>query len=136
MASLLRLAAVTAATFVALSFLLFALDQSEDGSANQVRAVDGSVGPAPAAAIDRPAPGREIEDLREARHSEPREAIDDVNDSLLAPFTGVIRSSNLWVERMVPGTLALLLYGLGGMLLANFLPRPRRREADWRQAPG
>lgn len=137
MASLLRLAAVTAATFVALSFLLFAVDQSEQGSTNQVRAVDGTGGlVASETAIDRPAPGREIENLREARHSGLREVIDDVDDFLLAPFTGVARSSNGWVERMVPGTLALLLYGLGGMLLANFLPRPDRRQTDWREATG
>ncbi len=137
MGSLLRLAAVTAAAFVALGFLLFAVDQSEEGSTNQVRAVDGAAGRAASeAAIDRPAPAREIENQREDRHSGAREMIDDVNDFLLAPFTGVIASSNVWVERMVPGALALLLYGLGGMMLANFIPKRARRNTDWREATG
>jgi len=137
MGSLLRLAAVTAATFLVLSFLLFAVDQSEEGSTNQVQAVDGSGSRAASeTSIDRPAPGREIEDVREARHSGPRELIDDGNDILLAPFTGIVGGGNVWVERVVPGAIALLLYGLGGMLLANFLPRTRRRPTDWREATG
>lgn len=135
MGPLLRLAAVTAAAFVAVSFLMFAVDQSEEGSTNQVRAVDGEgERVASETAIDRPAPGRDIERLRESRHSGAREMIDDVNDFLLAPFVGVIESSNVWVQRMVPGVLALLFYGLGGMLLANFLPRQSRRQADWRES--
>jgi hypothetical protein len=52
----------------------------------------------------------------------------------VSPFTGLIDSSNLWIERVVPGALALLLYGLGGMLLANALPKPQRRTKDWREA--
>lgn len=137
MGSFVRLAAVTAAAFVALSFLLFAIDQSEEGSATQVEAVDGSEGEvASETSVDRPAPAPEVERLREARHGDLREAIDDANDLLVAPFTGLIGSGNIWVERMVPATLALLLYGLGGMVLANFLPKPTRRSADWREAPG
>ncbi len=135
MGTLLRMAAITAASFVALSILLFALDQSKQGSANQVEAVDGSGGRGGAAGnVDAPAPGRAIEDLREARHTGLREVIDDGNDLLVAPFTGMVRSSDVWVQRMVPAALALLLYGLGGMLLANFLPRQRRRTIDWRHA--
>ena len=42
METLVRLAALCATAFVALSFALFAVDQSERGSANQVRTVDGA----------------------------------------------------------------------------------------------
>ncbi|HEV2723022.1 MAG TPA: hypothetical protein VGV10_00155 [Thermoleophilaceae bacterium] len=137
MGTLLRTAAITAAFFVALSFLLFAVDQSEEGSANQVEAVDGSSGRTGSESeVDAPAPGREVEDLREARHTGLREVIDDGNDLLVAPFTGVVGSSDIWVERLVPAALALVLYGLGGMLLANFVPRRRRRRTDWRHAAG
>jgi hypothetical protein len=31
--------------------------------------------------------------------------------------------------------LALLLYGLGGLLLANFLPKPETKQRDWRGVP-
>ena len=135
MGSLLRLAAITAALFVGLSFLLFAVDQSEEGSSGQVQAVDGPGDRRPRENVDTPAPDRSIEDLREARHTGVREFIDDGNDLLVAPFTGIVGSDNIWVERMVPTALALLLFGFGGMLLANFLPKPRRRTTDWRQAP-
>ena len=130
------MAAIAAALFVGLSFLLFAVGESEEGSAGQVKAVDGS-GSRPASVnVDRPAPDRRIEDLREARHSGAREFIDDGNDVLVAPFTGLVGSDNIWVERTVPAALALLLFGFGGMLLANFLPTPRRRTTDWRHAAG
>jgi hypothetical protein len=135
MATLLRLAAITAAGFVALSFIVFAVDQSKEGSAQQVEALDGGKQQvASGAAIDVPAPDAKVERVREARHTGIRELIDDGNDVLVAPFTGIVESSNLWVERMVPSALALLLFGLGGMMLANCLPKPRRRHTDWRQA--
>lgn len=124
-----------AAAFVALSFVLFAVDQSEEGSANQVRTVNG-VGDRPEsrAAIDRPAPDRATERIREARNGDVRELIDDGNDVVVAPFAGLVSSGNVWVERLVAGGLAGLVFGLGGMLLANFIPQPRRKTADWREA--
>lgn len=135
MGSFLRLAAVAAACFVALSLLLFAVDRSQEGSATQVDAVDGSKGQSISdTAIDAPAPEPRVERIREARHTGIREAIDDVNDLLVTPFTGLLDSSSVWVERMVPAGLALLLYGFGGMLLANFIPKSRRRQTDWREA--
>ena len=130
------MAAITTALFVGLSFLLFAVDQSEEGSSEQVQAVDGAGERESRTNVDTPAPDRRVEDLREARHTGVREFIDDGNDLLVAPFTGIVGSDNLWVERIVPTALALLLFGFGGMLLANFLPKPHRRSTDWRQAPG
>ena len=135
--SLLRIAATAAAALLVASFVLFAVDQSREGSANQVRTVEaGEARAASEAAIDRPAPDRATERVREARHGSVRELIDDGNDVLVAPFVGVVESSNVWVERMVSGALALLLFGLGGTLLANFVPKPARRTTDWREATG
>ena len=135
MATLLRTAAICAAGFVALSFVLFAVDQSEEGSANQVGTVDGNRQQAESqAAIDRPAPDPATERARERRHGGVRELIDDGNDIFSAPFADLVKSSNVWVERLVAGALAGLVFGLGGLLLANFLPKPRRRTADWREA--
>ncbi len=135
MGTLLRLAEMCASAFVALSFVLFAVDQSEEGSASQVRTVNGVHERAESeAGIDRPAPDRATERIREARHGDVRELIDDGNDVVVAPFADLVSSSNVWVERLVAGGLAGLVFGLGGMLLANFIPRPRRRSTDWREA--
>ena len=135
MQTLVRLAAMCAAAFTALSFVLFAVDQSEEGSANQVRTVNGFPERTEAeAGIDRPAPGRATERIREARHGDVRELIDDGNDVVVAPFAELVSSSNVWVERLVAGGLAALVFGLGGMLLANFVPQPRRKATDWREA--
>ena len=135
MSTLVRLAAVLATAFVGLSFLLFAIDQTEEGSANQVNTIDAQgVRAESEAAIDRPAPDATTERLREARHSGVRELIDDGNDVVVTPFADVADSSNVWVERIVTGGLAALVFGLGGMLLANFLPAHRRQATDWREA--
>lgn len=135
MGSIVRLFAVTAGACVALSLLLFAIDQSREGSETQQRAVDGQglvSSDTDIAAIDPPAA---VERERERRHSGAREAIDDVNDVLLRPFTDVADSDNTWVLRGVPAALGLLLYGLLGMLLANIIPRRVPEARDWRRVP-
>jgi len=135
MASLLRLATVCAALLVAASFVLFAIDRIGEGSTGQVEALRGA-GARPAvsrAPIDAPAPPPTIERVREASHSSAREAIDDANDLLVAPFAGILDTDSAWAGRIVPMLLGVLLYGLGGTLLANALPRPKRRTSDWRQ---
>jgi len=136
MGSLIRICAVTAAALVALSFVFFAVDQMTDGSENQVRALrsDGRASSQPA--IDEPAPNPAVERAREARHSTVREYVDDADDILLSPFTGLIDTDQVWAQRIVPGLLALLLYGFGGTLLANALPKPDRQVGDWRESTG
>ena len=134
MASVVRICAVVATLFVALSFALFAVYQLTEGSANQVKAVHGDKARAPSkATIDQPSPSPAVESARQQQHSSVREFIDDGNDILLSPFTGLLDSDEIWVQRMFPGALALLLYGLGGTMLANALPRPATRTGgDWR----
>ena len=63
-----------------------------------------------------------------------REAVDDANDVLLGPFTGIVDSEDRWVTHGVPAMLALLLYGLGLGTLANMLPKERETGGDWRTA--
>ena len=135
MASLIRICAITAALFVAFSFALFAVDQAREGSQNQVEKLRDEGGRAPSQArIDQPSPPRDVERFREAQHSSVREFIDDGNDLLLSPFTGLIDSDHVWAQRLVPGVLALVLYGFGGLLLANAIPRARTRSGgDWRE---
>jgi hypothetical protein len=136
MQSPLRLCAIVAASVVALSFLLFAIDQSSEGSKHQVRAVDGDHAQPPSQIeIDRPSPSPEAEKFREAQHSSAREKIDDANDVLVSPFTGLIDTNSVWAQRLIPTALGLLLYGLGGLMLANFLPEHRTESKDWRKVP-
>jgi hypothetical protein len=126
MASLIRLVAVAASAIVIFSFLAFATEEAGDGSQGQVNKVSE--------AQDEPDPAANTERERERRHGEVRERIDDANDLLLKPFAGVIDSRNHWVQRIVPGVLALLVYGLGLGLLANAMPRRTRASRDWRTA--
>ncbi len=133
MATIVRILAITATAFVALGFMTFAADRSEEGSDNQVQSIDGRAQPMSDSDIDRPAPPPVVERRREARHSDFREVIDDANDYLLKPFA-VVDSDNLWVERMVPAALGLLGYGLLGLLLANFIPRHRAEHHSWNEA--
>lgn len=125
---------MAASALVALSFLLFAIDQTRESSQGQVRAVEGNHVKVTQAAIDHPNPTPAAERAREARHSQAREAIDDVNDLLVSPFSNLVDTNSQWAQRAVPGILGLLLYGLGGLMLANFIPQRRHAHTDWREA--
>lgn len=135
MGSLVRLLAIAAIAVIGLSLLLFAVDQSSEGSETQVRAIDGPDAGAVRSrdAIDAPNPGASLERAREGENSSARELIDDGNDLLARPFTGLVPSDNLWVERLIPSGIGLLLFGLGGLMLANWLPESRAKHQDWRQ---
>jgi hypothetical protein len=125
-AGLLRLVSVVASALVLIGFLLFAIDETRKGSEAQIRKLEG---------INRPDLGEGGERAREQEHSGVREAIDDANDVLLSPFTDIVDSDDIWVDRAVPGALALLVYGLGLGVLANYFPGRRRRSGgDWRAA--
>ena len=126
MAGLVRITAVVASVLVGLGFLLFAMDEADRGSAQQQTKLANDL---------EPAPSRRGEAVREKRQSRPRELIDDANDVLLAPFAGLTSGKDLWTQHLVSGALALLAYGLGLMLLANYLPQPRRTSTSWDAAP-
>jgi hypothetical protein len=127
MAVLLRIAALISCAIVLIGFFAFASDEANKGSEKQVQRINE--------AMNSPDPSAAAERVREKRHSKARELIDDANDVLLAPFAGVVDSKDAWVRRIVPSVLALLVYGLGLTLLANFLPRRRSSGAgDWRTA--
>lgn len=128
-----RYLAVAISIVVALGFVLFAVDELTKGSEAQQRAITQEQGvAAPAVTPVSPSPAEEL--AREERHGSAREAIDDVNDVLLAPFSGLADSSDSWVAHGVPAVLALLVYGLGLGVLANSLPAARRGGGDWRTA--
>jgi hypothetical protein len=134
MGSLIRLLAIVASGLVLFGFAYFATDEMSRGSQNQQneleRQLDGSAAdPAPVA----PSPEQEAD--RERINGPLREFVEDANDLLLGPFTGIVDASNdRWVTHGVPALLALLLYGVGLGTLANMLPKEREHGEDWRVA--
>ena len=126
MASILRLAAFCATVLVLLGFATFAADEARTGSETQVRRLGDELGD--------PAPSSVAEEARERRHGRVREAIDDSNDVLLAPFAELSTSRGVWPRRLVATGVALLVYAVGLPVLANYLPRRRLRSRDWRTA--
>jgi len=126
MAQLIRLVAVVACVLIVVGFATFASDEASSSSAGQVAKLGE--------ALNDPAPTADTEAARERKHGPVREAIDDSNDFLLRPFTGFADSNSAWVRRGVPTLLALLVYGLGLTLAANYLPRRARPPHDWREA--
>jgi hypothetical protein len=112
--TVLRLASTVATLFVLLGFGLFAIDEAKEGSAQQQARLEG---------ISQPAPGPVTEAAREKEHGDVREFIDDVNDVLLDPFSDVVDSDEVWVQRGVPALLAFLVYGLLLRILAAYALR-------------
>jgi hypothetical protein len=125
-AQLVRIIAIIASTLVALGFVIFAVEQANRGSQEQQAKVSDAV------AAPAPTPRQEV--LREQQNGSFREYIDDANDVLLSPFANLVGGDDLWMQRAIPGLLALLVYGLGGLMLANFLPKPETETGDWREA--
>jgi hypothetical protein len=112
---LLRVAAMAACACVLLSFVLFALDESSTASR---RSQDAIAGRSASRTAD---PSPEQERARERAHSRPREAVDDVNDVLLAPFAWAEpEDGGRWARRGVPALVALVVYGFGLGYLARF----------------
>lgn len=128
MGSLIRFVAIAVSGIVVLGFVLFAVDETDKGSTAQQQKLDEALGDSPIA------PSAQEEAIRERHHGGFREAVDDANDVLLAPFVDVIGSDDEWVRHGVPALLALLLYGFGLGLLANMLPKQRTERSDWRAA--
>jgi hypothetical protein len=133
MGTILRFVAIVTSVLVLLGLAAFAVDELDRGSKTQQNALADELG-TPNAAIGKPSPTPKVEAARERQHGELREAIDDANDVLLAPFSDLIDSDNAWVNHGIPALLALLIYGFGLGLLANMLPKQRQHGGDWRTA--
>jgi hypothetical protein len=118
-AAVVRWASIIACAFVTLSFLYFAVNQTSNASQNQVNAISGAAGVKAENATKVPNPPPAVERVREQENSKFHEFVDDVDDVLVSPFTGIVDSTNIWVRRLVPLGLALLIYGIGGQYLAR-----------------
>jgi hypothetical protein len=109
---LLRIVAIVLSLIVAAGFVQFALDDVGRASSAKVGELYAFQAAAPTAAGEQE---------REKRNGPVREAIDDANDVLLAPFAGIADTAgSRWVQRGVPAFLALLVYGFGLGFLARF----------------
>jgi hypothetical protein len=118
-AAFVRWCAIFASAFVTLSFLYFAVNQTSTASQNQVNAIGGTAGVKAESATKVPDPPKNVEKLREQENDKFHEFVDDVDDVLLSPFTGIVDSNSIWVRRLIPLGLALLIYGIGGLYLAR-----------------
>ena len=134
MGSVIRLAAIIASILVLLGFAFFAVDEMDKGSKTQQTAVGEGTGSTAASEVVAIAPAQDEENAREKRNGAAHEAVDDVNDVLLAPFVGLIDSDDAWVNHGIPALLAVLLYGVGLGFLANLLPTERTHGENWRAA--
>ena len=118
-AALLRWASIFACAFVTLSFLYFAVDQTSNASNNSVRQITNKSSVKAESITKLPNPPPAVEKLRQQENDKFHEFVDDVDDVLLSPFTGISNSSSIWVRRLIPLGLALLIYGAGGLYLAR-----------------
>jgi hypothetical protein len=111
----LRALAIVVSIFVLAGWSLFAIDEIRSASDHTQAQIAG------AKATRQPDPTSREERARERIHNAVREAIDDVNDVLLAPLAFATDDSpSAWARRTAPALLALLLYGFGLAFLARF----------------
>jgi hypothetical protein len=118
-AAVLRWAAIISSSFIALSFLFFAADQTSNASKASVAGITGGSNVKAESVTKLPNPPRSVEQLREQENDKFHEFVDDVDDVLLSPFASISNSNSIWVRRTVPALIALLLYGIGGLYLAR-----------------
>ena len=127
-ATVLRIAAVTATVFVLAGLIGFLTDEVRDSSKVSATRITllGNGQTTKTVDITQPDPPAVVERAREGQHTKAREFIDDVGDVLMSPFTWVGSGRAAWVQRLIDSGLALLLYGVLGMFLAD----RARRFAD------
>ncbi|MFL5896823.1 MAG: hypothetical protein ACJ76Z_17115 [Thermoleophilaceae bacterium] len=118
-ATTLRWAAILASAFVTMSFIFFLVDQTSKASTNQVHGITGGAEVKPENETKLPNPPKAVERLRQKEDDSFHEFVDDVDDVLLSPFSGISKSHSIWVRRLIPLGLALLIYGVGGLYLAR-----------------
>lgn len=119
----LRVLSIVFSLVILLSFGAFAVDEARNGSDASTNAIaSGDTKPTTSgtpAGYAKPTPAEEK--AREAADGTVREALDDADDILMAPFASVSDgSSSSWVRRGFPALLGLLVYGFGLAYLSRF----------------
>ena len=117
LAHLLRIASTVACGIVLVAFAAWASDETKAASTAQAAQTGGPAAATPAGATTAP-----LAVAPEPEHGGVRGVIESANDELVAPFDGVVASSNTWVQHGVPALLALLAYGVLARLLIAYLP--------------
>jgi len=121
--SVLRVGSTIACGIVIAAFAMWATDEGQNGSDQQVARLsqsDGRSGAPSGAPVTNPsAPVA----APEAEHGGVRGAIEDANEALLSPFDHVAQDGGPWAAHIFPALLALLTYGLLARILIAYLPR-------------
>jgi hypothetical protein len=118
--NILRIASTIACGIVIAAFAMWATDEGQASSDQQIARVSEEV-PAdapvtnPAGPVAAPAP--------EPEHGGVRGVIEDANEALLSPFDHIAQDDGPWVAHAIPALLALLTYGLLARVLIGYLPR-------------
>lgn len=124
-----RILSIVGVLFVVAGLIGLLTDEVRDTSkvqaSRQIAVFPGAAPQSTTETIDitQPDPPARVEKAREAEHTSGREFIDDVGDVMMSPFTWIASGSKAWVRRLLYSALALLLYGLVGQLLADFIQR-------------
>jgi len=100
-----RIAAFVCCGILLVSFVMFAIDQTNGGEQRAELEIQGVLHP-----VTPPPPKTE---------GEPRSTIDKIADGLETPFKGIVHGNDTWANRLVPLVLALLVFGLGLGFLAR-----------------
>jgi hypothetical protein len=126
---LLRVCSIVACLFILAGLIGLLTDEVRDTSKVQAtRITDPGTGQVVTQSVDieAPKPAADIEQIRQQEHTGGREAIDDVGDVLMGPFTWLIPNSDGAVRKLLYSALALFVYGFLLLMLADFM----RREGD------
>jgi hypothetical protein len=108
----LRILAIVLSLTVAAGFTLFAISDFKRASDASRDRIAGDARPDPTPTAER---------QRERANSQGRELIDDANDILLAPFSGLVAGDHSrWAQRGIPALLGLLVYGFLLGYMARF----------------
>lgn len=113
--SVIRIVSNALCVLLIASFAMFVVDEMTTASSQQLAVANGTA----KAQVVRDVHGREFN----LKRSELRTKIDIANDTVLAPAETLVADQNPWVMRGVPFLLGLLLFGLGGHLLASWLAK-------------
>src|SRR3954469_6296288 len=128
LARLLTWVSTIAGLVVLASFAMFAIDQAQNGSKQQVAKAAAAREPVNSASnVNQANPSPKTERQREKMHGQVREAIDDADDVLVKPFAGAVNSSSIWAQRGIPALIAFLIFGVGLRILAAYVPGGARR---------
>ncbi len=108
----LRIASFVTCLIVAMSFTIFAVQQTKAASGHQTEAVNSSSG------VGAGTPVRAVSTKKGTLHK----AIDEASEELTSPFSGIVSSiSSEWASQGVRLLLALVVYGFGLGYVARVL---------------